>query len=78
MTNVEPCYKMLGKAIDRARREQALSNAKLAELVGVSRPSMVNMLAGRQRIYLHHVLKLEKIMKVDLLRKVRMKGLKDA
>lgn len=50
---VEPIYQEIGRLI-RARREQVgLTQGQLAAAVEMSRPSVVNIEQGRQRIAVH-------------------------
>lgn len=46
-------YKRLGIAIRTRRRESLIPQEVLAEKIGVSRPSLANIEAGRQRVYAH-------------------------
>lgn len=73
MTKIEPCYKKLGKIIKMIRLEHHLTSTVLARKVGISRPALSNIEDGRQRIYLHHLLKLEKVFQIDLVNEVRTK-----
>lgn len=46
-------YKLVGDRVRRARRNTGISQAKLAKQLGMSRVSIVNIEAGRQRPPLH-------------------------
>ena len=46
-------YNLVGERIAARRKTQKLTQAELASLVGVSRPSLANMEKGRQAIALH-------------------------
>jgi transcriptional regulator with XRE-family HTH domain len=46
-------YQMVGERVKRARKAAGLSQAKLAKKLGMSRTSVVNIEAGRQRPPLH-------------------------
>lgn len=72
---IEPCYKRLGKAITEAREAAGMSTDELAKALDVSRPTMYNMELARQRTSLHHVFKLEDLLKAKgmLLSKARGK-----
>lgn len=61
---VEPCYVRLGKAIAEQRAILGITQTALAKKLGISRPSLVNMEAGRQRILLHHIFMIEKVFGV--------------
>ncbi|WP_408589298.1 helix-turn-helix transcriptional regulator [Novosphingobium sp.] len=48
-------YDALGEAMLVRRKRLGLTQAQVAKKVGVSRESVANMEAGRQRVLLHHV-----------------------
>ena len=56
MASIEKCYIRLGKAIAKTRVEKGIKQATLAKKLKISRPSLANIEAGRQRIHLHHIL----------------------
>lgn len=62
LTKVEKIYKKLGKLITARRLEIGITQTELALLVKMSRPSIINMEAGRQRILLHRVVELDKAL----------------
>lgn len=51
-------YKSFGRAVATRRRHTKLSQAEVAERIGMSRASLANIEAGRQRVFLHQVLAL--------------------
>ena len=51
-------YSLVGSRISQRRLEMKITQADLAEAVGVSRPSLANMERGRQVIALHHLYRL--------------------
>lgn len=48
-------YDALGEAMLVRRKRLNLTQAQVAKKIGVSRESVANMEAGRQRVLLHHV-----------------------
>lgn len=54
-TELQPVYRALGARIQMVREAIGMSQQELAKRTGYSRPSIVNMEAGRQRIALHQV-----------------------
>lgn len=48
-----PIYSMLGRLIGQARSERGVTQEVLAVQVGLTRSSITNIEAGRQRIQLH-------------------------
>ena len=50
---IDLLYKALGEKIKVARKEKAFNQTKFAKLIGISRPSLVNIEKGRQRAPLH-------------------------
>lgn len=59
---IEQIYKKLGKLIAERRTELLMSHAELAKKIRLSRSSVVNIEAGRQRISLHHLFAAEKAL----------------
>lgn len=51
-----------------------MTQVQLAARSGISRPYLARMETGKQRIYLHHLLKLEKALNYPLLKKFIKKG----
>lgn len=53
MTDFDEIYREVGRKIRQTRENQHLSQDSLAQRLGISRTSMVNIEAGRQRTPLH-------------------------
>lgn len=51
----EPVYQAIGARIQMIRDVLGVDQATIAQRAGISRPSLANIEAGRQRIYLHHI-----------------------
>ena len=51
----EPVYQAVGARIRMLRDVLGIEQHTLAERTGLSRASIANIEAGRQRIYMHHV-----------------------
>jgi transcriptional regulator with XRE-family HTH domain len=51
--NEDILYQIIGERIRNVRSEQGISQAELADKLGISRTSIVNIEAGRQRPPLH-------------------------
>lgn len=66
MKNEVQYYRELGQRIQRARRQQKLTQEKLASRVGLSRTSMVNIERGRQKVLVHIFVKLAAVLKMEL------------
>ncbi len=49
----QPLYNQIGHSIQTARKEKGLTQADLAQLTKLSRPSIVNIEKGRQTISVH-------------------------
>lgn len=52
---IEGCYRMFGMKVQQTREVLGLTQAELSKRVGLTRTSVVNIEAGRQRILMHHV-----------------------
>lgn len=65
--SVEPIYVKLSKMIVTRRITLGMTQVQLAAKLGISRPYLARMETGKQRIYLHHLLKLEKVLNYPLL-----------
>jgi len=50
---IKSLYNQIGQSIQTARKEKGLTQADLARLTDVSRPSIVNIEKGRQTISVH-------------------------
>lgn len=55
---MEAVYQALGARMRMIRETLGVEQATLAKRVGLSRPTIVNMECGRQRIYMHHIVKI--------------------
>lgn len=62
---IERCYKRFGKNVRNIRVACGLSQAQLAERVGLVRTSIVNIEAGRQRILLDDIQRFAVALKTD-------------
>ncbi len=54
----EPVYQAIGARMRMLRDVLGVEQETLAKRTGLSRPTIANMEAGRQRIYLHHIEKI--------------------
>jgi len=66
MTDFGDLYRELGKKLRQARETQGLSQEKLAGQLGISRASVVNIEAGRQRAPLHLLWRLSEALGTEL------------
>jgi transcriptional regulator with XRE-family HTH domain len=53
LMDIDALYQLVGMKIRNAREEAGISQTKLAKALGMSRASVVNIEAGRQRAPLH-------------------------
>ena len=60
-------YKSIGKQIKGLRKRNRLSQKELADQLGLSRASVVNIEVGRQHPSLHLLIDLARIFKVSIL-----------
>lgn len=69
MTKVEPFYRLFGARVAVARDARGLTQAELAKLLTppVTRASLSNLEAGKQRVNLHTALQLARILKMRML-----------
>ena len=51
-------YAQIGNKISAARRDAGLTQNAVARQVGVSRASLANIEAGRQQVFVHHLVKI--------------------
>lgn len=54
---IEPCYRQFGAKVETIRTTLGWSQLDLAKRVGLTRTSITNIEAGRQRILLHDVVR---------------------
>jgi transcriptional regulator with XRE-family HTH domain len=66
MKNEPQYYQELGQRIQRARRQQKLTQEHLALVVGLSRTSMVNIERGRQKVLAHTLVRLAHALHMEL------------
>lgn len=59
-------YKRIGANIRRLRLARGFTQEELAEELGMTRTSLVNLEAGRQRILLHRALELAQVFKITM------------
>lgn len=52
---IEPIYRLIGAKIEQLRNMLGWSQEDLAKKVGLTRTSITNIEAGRQRILLHDI-----------------------
>lgn len=55
---IEACYRRLGEWVRQERRRRGWRQEDLAPLMGLTRTSIVNIEAGKQRVLLHDALAL--------------------
>ena len=60
--SVELIYRKLGKRIKARRIFLGMTTEKLGAKIGLSRPAILNIEAGRQRILVHRLLALDKAL----------------
>lgn len=65
MERIEPEYAAVGARISRARRSIEMTQDALAACVGLTRASLTNIESGRQRIQLHTLLKVARVLNVS-------------
>lgn len=54
---IEPEYKNLGRKLRVLREKRGLTQAQVAKLFSISRPSIVNIENGKQRVLYHNALR---------------------
>jgi transcriptional regulator with XRE-family HTH domain len=57
-------YRGLGRAVAKRRKELALTQADVAEQIGLTRASLANIETGRQKVLLHQVYRLASALKL--------------
>ena len=72
-SKVEPIYLRLAAKIVDGRKWFGITQEELAKRCGISRPSLANIEAGRQRVSLHDVEALAKAMGTEP--EILMKGI---
>src|SRR5260370_23298936 len=66
MTDFDEVYRVLGRKVRQMREVQRLSQDQLAKRLGISRASVVNIEAGRQRAPLHLLWQIAELLGTDL------------
>ncbi|MFZ0747306.1 MAG: helix-turn-helix transcriptional regulator [Terracidiphilus sp.] len=66
MTDFDEIYRGVGRKIRQTRENQHLSQDSLAKRLGISRTSMVNIEAGRQRAPLHLMWQIAELLETKL------------
>jgi transcriptional regulator with XRE-family HTH domain len=66
MTDFDEIYRGVGRKIRQTRQNQRLSQESLAQRLGISRTSMVNIEAGRQRAPLHVLWQIAELLETKL------------
>lgn len=59
---IEPLYAEIGRLIRDRRLALGISQKGLANVLTISRPSLANIETGRQRVYIHHLFEIAKIL----------------
>ena len=59
-------YARFGQLVRLHRKRLGLSQAEIGRAVGLSRASVANIETGRQRIPVHHLYRLARVLKVDV------------
>jgi transcriptional regulator with XRE-family HTH domain len=62
----EPIYRIIGKRIKDARLNQGMSQLDLALEIGVSETSIWHFENATRRVYVHHLISLEKFFHKQL------------
>jgi len=65
MPNRDLIYREFGIRLGAERKRKRLSQAQLAELVGLSRTSITNIECGRQPIQLHQLYSFASILRIE-------------
>ena len=55
-------YAQLGSKISRARRDAGLTQGAVAQVAGISRASLANIEAGRQQVFVHHLVEIARAL----------------
>ena len=59
-------YARFGHLVRLHRKRLSLNQAEIGRAVGLSRASVANIETGRQRIPIHHLYRLARVLKVDV------------
>lgn len=52
---IEPCYRLLGAKVEQLRTMLGWTQEELGKKIGLTRTSITNLEAGRQRVLLHDI-----------------------
>ena len=66
MTDFDEIYRGVGRKLRQTRENQHLTQESLAQRLGISRTSMVNIEAGRQRAPLHLLWQIAELLETKL------------
>jgi len=61
----EIVYARFGRRLQRIRVRRAISQQKLADAIGLHRPSVTNIESGKQRVQLHNVVAIARFLHVS-------------
>ena len=64
MTDLQ-LYRALGQSVARRRKDLGLTQAAIAEQIGLTRASLANIETGRQKVLLHQVYNLVEALKLE-------------
>jgi DNA-binding XRE family transcriptional regulator len=67
MTDFDEIYRGVGRKLRQTRENQHLTQDSLAQRLGISRTSMVNIEAGRQRAPLHLLWQIAELLETKLI-----------
>ena len=65
---VDQLYETIGDQIKAARTRQRVTQTELAKRVGLTRSSIANIEAGRQRVMIHWVMQIAEALNVSAIR----------
>ena len=63
---IDQLWKTVGLRIRSERLGRDMSQERLAELVGLSRPSITNLEAGRQRMAVDDLIKIARVLQIKM------------
>lgn len=66
MKTLEPIYQEAGKRIVGWRKHRGLSQAQLAEKIGLTRASLTNIEVGKQRVQIHTLVKICRALDIGM------------
>jgi transcriptional regulator with XRE-family HTH domain len=64
--SIEHVYRVIGSRVRAARRKKRWNQADLADAVGLTRSSIANVEAGRQRLLVHATLRVADALEVPI------------